>query len=376
MSGPPSGPRGDFQQQQQQQQYTQEQYYAILQQQQASLLHNSNNSSNSLHLQAIQPQQLQGIPPQQQQQQQLQRVAGGGTGGPTSSSGRQQQQGQGPVNASSNTNGIPGSSLSKQRRDSMDGGDDSRDGNGAGLNKDGQQHKFSRSKGVSTVKSPILLTARFRWHDRATCTLSTTTEQSFSSSPSSLALDLCIPPRTAQSNFELSPPTATSVCVLTLSTSLAGLSAMQSSQATLFWRCKASVRTMSAVSSILSLFLYASTPLRFSPSALLPLPNAYAITSSLICASPTTTISRIFIVIRMLQYALQYCVIPFMRLSRSSGTSLNASFRRNPLRRKILQNNPSRRLPRSKHPSTLKQVLLFFTGRLCFVILAGAQILS
>lgn len=160
MSGPPSGPRGDFQQQQQQQQqYTQEQYYAILQQQQASLLHNSNNSSNGSHLQAIQPQQLQGNPPQQQQQQ-PQRVAGGGTGGPTSSSGRQQQQGEGTVIGSSNTNGIPDSSPSKQRRDSMDGGDDSRDGNGNGLNKDGQQHKFSRSKGVSIVKSPILLTGR------------------------------------------------------------------------------------------------------------------------------------------------------------------------------------------------------------------------
>ncbi|KAK9895869.1 hypothetical protein P389DRAFT_71166 [Cystobasidium minutum MCA 4210] len=160
MSGPPSGPRGDFNnaaqhqhqhhQQQQQQQYTQEQYYAILQQQQASLLNGNNNNNNQQHLQAIHPQQLQGST-------QLQSGAGGGggSGGPTSSSGKQMNHSNnnsdGGNASSSNSNIKSNTSSTKQRKNSMDGsgnGDDSKDGNGNAATKDGQQAKFSRSKGA------------------------------------------------------------------------------------------------------------------------------------------------------------------------------------------------------------------------------------
>lgn len=133
---------------------------------------------------------------------------------------------------------------------------------------------------------------------------------------------LCIPPRTAQSNFEPSPPPVTSVCILTLFTYTRRpvSNAEQSSNAVLaLLSIRANDVSCAFYSQSFSLCFYPAPV--FSLSALLALPNAYAIISSLIGASPTTTTSRISIANHIFQYALQYCVMSSMRPSRSPDTS-------------------------------------------------------
>lgn len=147
MAGLPGASRDELQHQQQ---YAQDQYYAMLQQHQAGMHPNHVQQQSYPQMQAVQPQQLQGAP---QHQHHLSTPASSSQSREsTSSSGRQQQQSQSGIEGEQPfANRMNSDSPAiKQRRDSFDGdSSNGKEGNGAAMNKDGQPHKFSRSKGVS-----------------------------------------------------------------------------------------------------------------------------------------------------------------------------------------------------------------------------------